>query len=269
MRFTYEELHELYSFVGRNLGHEGRGQGHKRYLQPIDSFFIFLLYLTSGSAHRRISLNTGLALSQVSRIIKTCLEETAKPLEALFPKDSVSVHCDAAFEHFPAAFAIVDASSIFMQRPSRHQTQYYSGKYKRHCIKVQALVTPDGQCVHLSRVFRGCMHDKLLFHLSGAIRLLKEQDDTGREQCKLILADLGYLGIQRSGARAVLPHKPAAGQELTAQQKKENRILPQDRILIENFFGRCKSLFGMCSWRYKGCVKQLSRIIRSTLIITN
>jgi hypothetical protein len=40
----------------------------------------------------------------------------------------------------------------------------------------------------------------------------------------LILADLGYLGIQRGGARAALPQERAVGQELTAQQKEENRI---------------------------------------------
>jgi hypothetical protein len=113
--------------------------------------------------------------------------------------DVVSVHCEEVLENFPVVFAIVDASPIFINRPSRHQEQYYSGKFKRHCVKVQALVTPDGQCVHLSRVFRGCTHDKATFDQSGVVSFLTERDDNGQEQRKLIMGDLGYQGIQKNG----------------------------------------------------------------------
>jgi hypothetical protein len=46
-----------------------------------------------------------------------------------------------------------------------------------------------------------------MFDHSGVIRFLTEEDDTREERPRLIMADLGYVGIQKSGARAVLPHK--------------------------------------------------------------
>jgi hypothetical protein len=64
------------------------------------------------------------------------------------------------------------------------------------------------------------------------------RDDTGQERRKLIMGDLGYLGIQNTGARAVLPHKRGARQELTREQKEHSRLLSHDSILVENFFGR-------------------------------
>jgi hypothetical protein len=132
-------------------------------------------------------------------------------LESLIPSDVSSVRCDHVFENFPGVFGIVDASPVFTNRPSRHQQQYYSGKFKRHCVKVQALVTPNGQCVHLSDVFRGSMHDKAMLDHSEVVRFLTEEDDTGDERPRLIMADPGYVGIQNSGARAVLPHKRGKG----------------------------------------------------------
>jgi hypothetical protein len=45
--------------------------------------------------------------------------------------------------------------------------------------------------------------------------------------------------------------------------------LSADRILIKNFFGRWKSLFGIVYDTYRGDLKHLRRIIRSTVSTTN
>jgi hypothetical protein len=67
----------------------------------------------------------------------------------------------------------------------------------------------------------------------------------------------------------LLPHKKVAGGQLTADQKRENQILSRDRILIENFFGRWKTLFGVCHELYRGGLKSLSKIVRATIAMTN
>jgi hypothetical protein len=182
--------------------------------------------------------------------VEAYLRDTALPLDGLMPDNATSVHCDEVFENFPAVFGIVDASLVFTNRPRRHQEQYSSGKFKRHCVTVQAVVTPDGQCVCLSEVFRGNTHDKAMFDSSGVVGFLTEWDDTGEERAKVIMADLGYLRIQKGGARAVLPQKRGRGQESNEEQKQHDRVLSHDRILVENCVGRWKSLFGICSGRY-------------------
>jgi hypothetical protein len=94
--------------------------------------------------------------------------------------------------------------------------------------------------------------------------------EAGRlEQFRLIMADLGYLGIQRSGMRTLLPFKRAPGQHLAAEQEQPNADLSANRILIENFFGRWKSLFGIVHGTYRGDLKYLRQIIPSTVSMTN
>jgi hypothetical protein len=96
---------------------------------------------------------------------------------------------------------------MFINRPTRYQDQYYSGKYKKHFVKVQVLVTSDGQCVHCSEVFRGRTHDKATFDTSGLSDWLVHTDEQGRERQKWIMDDLGYLGITRTCPEAILPQR--------------------------------------------------------------
>jgi hypothetical protein len=52
-------------------------------------------------------------------------------------------------------------------------------------------------------------------------------------------------------------------------EKQHNRALSTDRILIANFLGRWKNLFGICEGKYGESLQRLSRIIRSTILMTN
>jgi hypothetical protein len=108
-----------------------------------------------------------------------------------------------------------------------------------------------------------------MFDASGLLEFLIKEDETGRARTKLIMGDLGHLGINRSGARALLPHKRVRGHDLLEVQKEENRILSCDRIIVENFFGRWKSLFGICQGKYHMSLSHRSRIIQITILMTN
>jgi hypothetical protein len=46
-------------------------------------------------------------------------------------------------------------------------------------------------------------------------------------------------------------------------------VLRINPILIKNFFGRWKSLFGIVHGTYRGGLRYLRRIIRSTVLMTN
>jgi hypothetical protein len=267
IKFSWDEFLQLYQIAEPFLLQVGRGR--RRTCEPIDRFFVFLLYTTSGFAPRFISFALHVSIPWVQRAIAVCVKVLPAAFEHFFPKSLEDIHCDDAFIHFPQAFAIVDASPIFVTCPSLHQEQYYSGKFKRHCVKVQALITPDGHCAHLSAVFRGATHDKAIFDRSGATEFVTFRDENGRERQKVIMADLGYVGITRVLANAVLPHKRPRGGALTEAQIDENRRIASDRILVENFFGRWKSLFGIWGVRYRGDLGLLSRIVRVTVALTS
>jgi hypothetical protein len=220
--------------------------GRPFHLPPIDQFFVLLVWLTSGMTYREIALHTTLSRSCISRVIAHCLECLPGPFyTTCIPRSLQNVFPQRKFDNHPGIFGIVDASPIFIERPTNHQEQFYSGKYKRHCVKVQVLVTADGYCVHLSRVYRGAAHDKRIFDDSGlrqALRVTQEGSESHRHgnsssQCLPIMGDLGYQGIQRSCPGAVLPHKKPPGGHLTREQKEANRLLSHDRVLVDNFLG--------------------------------
>jgi hypothetical protein len=135
------------------------------------------LYLTSGFPFRAIATATKLAKTCIARCVELCLQDALEPLEVFLPDHADNVDCAKTFENFLTVFGIVDASPAFINQPTRHQGQYYSGKYKRHYIKVKALVFPNGQCVHLSQVFRGSTHDKATFDASGLLESLTKEDE--------------------------------------------------------------------------------------------
>jgi hypothetical protein len=162
----------------------------------------------------------------------------------LLPREDAALRCVEKFEEFTDADAIADASPVFISRPRRNQHHYYSGEYKRHCVKVQVLILPDGQCIHLSKVYRGRTHDKAIFDSSRVANVLSFRRRNSVTHYP-ILADLGYLGITRTCPMAILPYKRQPGRELGEAQKEHNRKLSRDRILVENCFGRWKSIFGI------------------------
>jgi hypothetical protein len=187
------------------------------------------------------------------RSIQGTLRHIEGPLQQFFPSIKADVRCDRTFDNRSEVFGIVDASPIFIQRLARHQEEYYSGKYRRHCTKVQALVTPDEQYVHLSKVYRGNTHDKAIFDRSGLAEFVsyRPPGSVTRRQ-RIVIADLGYLIISRASPGAILPHKRPARGELTSEQKHHNRILSRDRILVENVLARWKTLFGICHEVFRG-----------------
>jgi IS5 family transposase len=65
-----------------------------------------------------------------------------------------------------------------------------------------------------------------------------------------ILADTGYLGIQKIISNSRIPHKRSKKHPLTKEQKKENREISSKRVLCENVIGSVKR-FRILSERYR------------------
>jgi hypothetical protein len=168
-----------------------------------------------------------------------------------FSSPEAEIRWDCTFDNRLEVVGIVGASPVFIRRPGRQQEDYYSGKHRRHCVNVQALVTADGQCAHLSKADCISTNDKAIFERSELAEFTSYQPPgaAGRRH-RIIMGDLAYPEITRTCPGAIFPHKRPARGELTSDQKRDNRILSRDRIVVENFFGRWKTLFGICQEVY-------------------
>ena len=65
-----------------------------------------------------------------------------------------------------------------------------------------------------------------------------------------ILADTGYLGIDKINKNSKIPHKKSKYNKLTKKQKDENKELSSVRIFVENVIA-CVKKFKILSERYR------------------
>jgi transposase len=146
-------------------------------------------------------------------------------------------------QEFPEVAVIGDATEQPTCHPTGRDTQqrYYSGKKKRHTLKTQVVVLPDGTIAAFSDTVPGSQHDKSLYDARGLANHL--------DQDKAIMGDSGYQGIQHDH-RAVLPDKKPKGGELTDDQKARNHQISQARIVVENTIAQLKS-FRVFADRYR------------------
>jgi IS5 family transposase len=66
-----------------------------------------------------------------------------------------------------------------------------------------------------------------------------------------LLADKGYVGAQKY-VRALIPKKALPRRPLSETDLQNNRRLNSARVVCENFYGRMKGLFSICSDRFRG-----------------
>lgn len=83
-----------------------------------------------------------------------------------------------------------------------------------------------------------------------------------------ILADLGFLGIQKIHENSIIPHKKSKLKPLTEQQKDENKEQASKRVMIEHINRDCK-IFRICSSKYRGKHKNYDKNWRVITAIVN
>ena len=171
------------------------------------------------------------------------------------------------FEHFSYALDAVDVTFQRILVPKEHfhtKMVYYSGKHAAYGMKFEVAVQPTGLASFVSRPFEGSVHDVNIFkanaqhHLSRTAKSAAERaqnaTDNGigsevHSNNWAILADKGYQGAA-SIACIISPHKAVHG-ILTLEQQQQNQRISHDCIIVENFFGRMKNLWGAMQDTYK------------------
>ena len=122
--------------------------------------------------------------------------------------------------------------------PQKKQRNFYSGKKKRHTLKVQLVISENR--ILCTEYATGAVHDFKLFKLS---RIPFRQDT-------LTVADTGYLGIEQIHRKSLIPKKSSKLRRLTLEDKYYNSIVSKLRICIEHIIRKIKC-FRIFSERYR------------------
>jgi hypothetical protein len=134
---------------------------------------------------------------------------------------------------------IIDCTEQPIQRPSRKQRCWYSGKKKRHTIKTEIIITENGRIVSISKPAPGRVHD-LEIRRRGPPLPTSSQ----------IYADSGYQGLQEYHSAIDIPYKKSKNKPLTTEERDYNHALSSFRVRVEHSIGRLK-FFRILSERYR------------------
>jgi DDE superfamily endonuclease len=173
---------------------------------------------------------------------------------------------------YPHVALIVDCSfqpSNKMGVSFEERKLFFSGKHHQYGIKREYAHMPNGiffakkslgVAVHVSKPHPGAHHDFVIFQESVSFYRTFLEKELGDEHLPdpeplqanwALLADKGYIGANEF-VRALIPRKALPGRSLGEADNLSNRRLSSARVICENYYGRLKGLFRICSEKFRG-----------------
>ena len=210
---------------------------------------IILQWLRFGHTYKELADAYSMSPGSIQTAISSLWDPLCKVLtETFLPKKPRDYRPTRSFKNFPNAIGALDATLIPTVQPANKvdNDAWFSGKHQHHGAKLQVISAPDGTVIHFGGVIPGRRNDKFLFDQSDVPRALSQTitNDDGLQIIVRppILADGGYQGIHETYPEAIIPHRKPPHGRLTPEQKHENRLISQDRVVVEQFFGRLKNI---------------------------
>ena len=138
-------------------------------------------------------------------------------------------------EQFPEVkVVIIDGTERPLQRPqgTEEQKAHYSGKKQRHTRKHITVSTRQKRVILLTKARAGKVHDKRQLSEEPVVEHIPDEVS--------IEGDLGFQGLQNEFVNIHVPYKKPKGQDLSDEQKAENRDLSAQRVECEHAHGGIK-----------------------------
>jgi len=200
-----------------------------------EQVLVALEYWREYRTYFHIGTSWGVSESTICRIvtdIESTLMKTGKfriPGKKALLKDS----------DYPE-FVVMDVTETAIERPKKKQKRYYSGKKKCHTLKTQLVINQETKEIICTAFGPGHCHDFNLFKKSK-IYFHPETNS---------LQDSGYQGIKDYHPNSYIPRKKPKNGKLSLLEKDYNRVLAQERIMIEHV-NRSLKIFKILSSRYR------------------
>ncbi|ETV74819.1 hypothetical protein H257_10880 [Aphanomyces astaci] len=140
---------------------------------------------------------------------------------------------------------------------------YFSKKHGLYGHKVEVSVAPNGLTINVT--------DCAVGSTNRATPTSATTNDALRDKFPSqwsVLADKGYQGTQEY-VRGFTPLKRPPHGQLTMEQERSNAKLSSDRVIVKNFFGRLKTLWGLASDKYTWKKDEYNMYFQMCVALTN
>ena len=217
-----------------------KGSGCKPKLSLRDQMLLTLVYLSQFHTFQYLGVEFGVSESTAHNIFHYWLDIFTELLPASL-LEQVKKNGDSEWvkELLTQYELIVDSAEQPIERPSTNEEQkkFFSGKKKSHTRKNQIIVLPQGE--DLVDVIAGDPGPK------SDIKQFRESLSNFASEQKF-RGDKAYIGEQQMAT----PQKKRKNQELTPDQKQENKKFSSTRIFVEHTI-RLIKLFRIAHERFR------------------
>lgn len=220
------------------------GGGRKRCVTPAQEVLMTLVYLRHNVAHAVCGQLFGVSADkseqvfhEVVRVLKDVCPSNRWDAQKRWQKGQPSWNPDQE------DLLLVDSFETPIPHPGpktgkERDKRFYSGKKRRHTLKSQVLSDAKGEILSIHPGLPGPTADK---------RILEQTSGTVKALCPhaKLQGDLAYIGTKDIDMDVIVPHRRKNCQktpnELTEEQKAENRELARVRVHVEHGIRRIKA----------------------------
>lgn len=164
-------------------------------------------------------------LAKEYKIAKSCISPIIKwTIKVLVNDNNFSLPNRVQNIYDSSENRAIDVTETKIDRPVKHQEEYYSGKKKMHSIKTQVEIGLSTLFIYSISFAKGHIHDFLLFKES--------RHDYNNNVTEFV--DKGYIGIEKIHSNSIIPIKASKKHSLTYNEKWYNSEVSKNRIVIEH-----------------------------------
>lgn len=266
--FTTSDINNLYYILNDLFSTLRSKKGRKPPIEEIDQLLLFLYYFKTYSPLKQISLFFKASPTYIADVLKKMISLFRPVLESEFIVKYRSLSIDEPFSDFPVVKLVIDCTVQEIPRYSnsfKDNKIFFSNKHKKYCLKRESAHIINGMCVFISKPYPGSRHDFNVFKdmLPYYKEFLKKND--AEDDFFSVMVDKGYEGIKKY-LPAEIPYK---GKNITSIENKYNKKLARERIIVENFYGRCKTLWKIAREKYRGELEDYENINTIAIALTN
>jgi len=265
----YEEIESRYNeFEKKRRSRPERqrsvGGGHPFKLPVRDRLLMLLvyyrLYATSILVRYLFDLDQSNVLKDIrmlERLVKESLPLPDKIHKKLPARRLRTV--EEVEEYFPGFKAFIDSTEQEIpprpKKDAKKRKTHYSGKKRKHTVKTQLTVNSKGLIVHKTNHARGRRHDLEIYrkHHPSLPKEVEQDFDRGYDGVKKYFPDLKCaIPFKRRGHGR--GHRGEKADDLTPEQKRFNRELSKERVVVEHTISRLKK-FHIMAYEFRNRLK--------------
>lgn len=232
-----------------SLNEKHKKGGRKPKLSVENILLMYLKFYRDYNTFFSLANMFGIDEANVYRWIKWSEKVLATGFAGMINELITMSKIDVTHEH------LVDVTECGIQRPKNQEIQreYYSGKKKKHTIKIQIIMDEITKKIVGVAFDKGSVHDFKLFK-NSTIDL---------DKLIAFLADNGYQGIQELFSKSLTPKKKSKYNPLSDEDKEFNKLISNIRIAVEHVNCQLK-IFRILSERYRSRIDTFN--LRAILI---